>query len=162
MKFGGTSVATETGRASIARRVLESLEAGAAPVVVVSAMGRKGEPYATDTLLDLVDGLPADEHEHDLLMSTGEVISAVVVAHELRLAGVDARAFTGPEAGIATDGIHGNSSVTEIHPAAAAIGDRCGDRARRRRLPGNLRGRTAHDAGAGRVRHDRVRPGSRA
>jgi aspartate kinase len=117
MKFGGTSVASEEGRESIARRVLESLETGSAPIVVVSAMGRKGEPYATDTLLALIEGLPEDEHERDLLMSTGEVISAVVVAHELRLAGADARAFTGPEAGIATDGVHGSSSVTEIHPA---------------------------------------------
>lgn len=116
MKFGGTSVATTEGRESIARRVLESVEAGKAPVVVVSAMGRRGEPYATDTLLALIEDLPADDHETDLLMSTGEVISAVVVAHELRRSGADARAYTGPEAGIATDGVHGSSSVTEIHP----------------------------------------------
>jgi aspartate kinase len=117
MKFGGTSVATPEGRQSIARRVHELMDGGASPVLVVSAMGRKGSPYATDTLLELIADLPADDHERDLLMSTGEVISAVVIAHELREDGLDARAYTGPEAGIGTDGVHGSSTVTEIHPA---------------------------------------------
>lgn len=123
MKFGGTSVATGEGRAAIAARVAAALEAGRAPVVVVSAMGRKGAPYATDTLLGLVDGLPSDARETDLLAGVGEVISAVVVAHELRGAGIDAAALTGPEAGICTDGVAGSSSVTEVHtgPLAAAI-----------------------------------------
>jgi len=125
MKFGGTSVATEEGRSAIAARVTSALELGRAPVVVVSAMGRSGDPYATDSLLALVAGLPADERETDLLASVGEVISAVVVAHELRGAGIDAEAFTGPDAGIATDGVHGSSAVTEVHtgPLAAAIAD---------------------------------------
>jgi aspartate kinase len=117
MKFGGTSVATPEGRSSIAGRVSQALKAGTAPVVVVSAMGRAGAPYATATLLGLIAALPADTHERALLMSTGEVISAVVVAHELRSARIDAHAFTGPEAGICTDGVDGASSVTEIHPA---------------------------------------------
>jgi aspartate kinase len=117
MKFGGTSVATPEGRGAIASRVTEALEGGHAPVVVVSAMGRSGAPYATDTLLGLVAGLPADERERDLLASAGEVVSAVVVAHELRAAGIAARAFTGGEAGIATDGVHEHASVTDIYPA---------------------------------------------
>lgn len=123
MKFGGTSVATAEGRSSIAARVTEALELGKAAVVVVSAMGRKGAPYATDTLLGLVEGLPGDERERDLLSSVGEVVAAVVVAHELRAAGIEGRAFTGPEAGIATDGIFGGSAVTEVHtgPLATAI-----------------------------------------
>ena len=116
MKFGGTSLATEEGRAAILRRVEEALEQGEAPVLVVSAMGRSGAPYATDTLLDLIRDLPADEREADLLAATGEVISAVVIAHELRSAGIEARAFTGPEAGISTDGVFGEASVVEVHP----------------------------------------------
>lgn len=125
MKFGGTSVATPEGRAALASRVADALRDGLAPVVVVSAMGRSGEPYATDTLLGLVDGLPGDERERDLLGATGEVIATVVVAHELRSAGIGARAYTGAEAGIATDGAHGCASITEIHPGPllAAIDD---------------------------------------
>lgn len=116
MKFGGTSVADVVGRAALAARVTATLELGKSPVVVVSAMGRSGAPYATDTLLALVAELPADERERDLLASVGEVVSAVVVAHELRAAGIDAAAFTGAEAGIATDGVQGAAAITEIHP----------------------------------------------
>ena len=125
MKFGGTSVATTEGRSAIARRVTEALELGKAPVVVVSAMGRAGAPYATDTLLGLLGDMPTDERERDLLASVGEIVSAVVVAHELRGAGIDAAAFTGPEAGIATDAVQGSASITEIHtgPLLAALED---------------------------------------
>ncbi len=123
MKFGGTSVGSETGRQAIAQRVNSALEAGTAPVVVVSAMGRHGAPYATDTLLSLVADLPTEASELDWLMATGEIVSAVVCAHELRAAGIDARAFTGPEAGIETDGVHGAATVTAIHtgPLLAAV-----------------------------------------
>lgn len=114
LKFGGTSVATPDGRASIARHVKQTLEAGQAPVLVVSAMGRKGAPYATDTLLSLVEGLPSDDRERDLLMATGELVSAVVLAHELRAAGIPAHALTGPEAGVRTDGVYGCAAITEI------------------------------------------------
>jgi len=116
MKFGGTSVATSEARAAVVRAVRASIDLGAAPVVVVSAMGRAGDPYATDTLLSLVSGAAPDLREKDLLMATGEVISAVVLAHELRSAGVNARAFTGAEAGVGTDGVHGGAAVTDIHP----------------------------------------------
>ena len=120
MKFGGTSVATPAGREAIGRRVIASLESGEAPVLVVSAMGRAGAPYATDTLLGLLDALPTDARERDLIASTGEIIAAVVIAHQLRAAGVDARAFTGAEAGIGTDGAYGHATVTDVHPDALA------------------------------------------
>ncbi len=116
MKFGGTSVATPAGREAIARRVRAALDDGHAPVVVVSAMGRRGAPYATDTLLGLLEDLPGDEAERDWLMAAGEIISAVVCSHELRGAGIPAKAFTGPEAGIATDGVHGSAAVTSVYP----------------------------------------------
>jgi len=118
MKFGGTSVATPEGRQAIASRVTEALELSKAPVVVVSAMGRAGAPYATDTLLALVDGLPSDERERDWLASLGEAVSAVLVAHELRAAGIDAAALSGADAGIMTDDRHGGATITEIHTAA--------------------------------------------
>jgi len=117
MKFGGTSVADEAGRQALAGRVTAALELGKAPVLVVSAMGRKGAPYATDTLLGLVTGLPGDAREHDLLASVGELVSAVVVAHELRAAGIEARAFSGAEAGIVTDSVSGDASIQSIDAA---------------------------------------------
>lgn len=114
MKFGGTSVGTREGRVAIVSRVGEARSAGSDVVAVVSAMGRSGDPYSTDTLLSLLDGGDSDPRERDLLASVGEVISAVVVAHELRSAGIAARALTGPQAGIVAQGPHGSASIAAI------------------------------------------------
>jgi aspartate kinase len=81
-------------------------------------MGRKGEPYATDTLLSLVDGTHCDAHELDLLMSTGELISAVVVAALLSEKGMPARALTGSDAGILTNSESGNATIQAIDTTA--------------------------------------------
>ena len=64
MKFGGTSVASAEGRAAIAARVTSALELEKAPVVVVSAMGRRGAPYATDMLPRPGEGLPVSDSCH--------------------------------------------------------------------------------------------------
>jgi aspartate kinase len=116
MKFGGTSVATGAGRASLRARVRQRLDDGHLPVVVVSAMGRRGAPYATDTLLDLVDGCD-DDYGRDLVASVGEIVSAAVCAHELSCDGIPARPFTGADAGIVTDGVAGGATIEEIYPA---------------------------------------------
>ena len=116
MKFGGTSVATPEGRGCIAQRISDHLQRNEKCVVVVSAMGRKGEPYATDTLLSLVDTLPKRSDECALLASVGEMISSVVVAGELRAAGLDARALTGPAAGIFAEGDAQNAAISVIFP----------------------------------------------
>jgi aspartate kinase len=68
-------------------------------------------------LLDLVKDLPGDARERDLLLSCGELISAVVVAHELRAAGIDAVALSGAEAGIVTDEVAGNARIDRVYPA---------------------------------------------
>lgn len=124
MKFGGTSVATSEGRRAIAERVQSYLDSGARPVLVVSAMGRRGDPYATDSLLDLVEGHPSNDAERDWLASMGENISAIVIAHELRAADIAAVAMSGPAAGICASDTHGNAAVTEIDidPVLEVIG----------------------------------------
>ncbi len=114
MKFGGTSVAEPQGRRAITARVASARAEGIDPVVVVSAMGRSPEPYATDTLLSLVDPAHLTPHERDLLMSVGETISAVVMASELRAAGIDAYAMTGFDAGICTDTVDGCATIDMI------------------------------------------------
>ena len=53
-KFGGTSVATAEGRELVRGKIKQALVAGFKPVVVVSAMGRRNDPYATDTLIELL------------------------------------------------------------------------------------------------------------
>jgi aspartate kinase len=116
LKFGGTSVATGEGRAALRARVAQTRERSRNALVVVSAMGRAGAPYATDTLLSLLDGFEPDARERDLLASCGEVVSAIVVAHELRAADIPAIALTGAEAGIVTDGAFGQASIVAVHP----------------------------------------------
>ncbi|RCK11011.1 hypothetical protein DT075_26180 [Bacillus licheniformis] len=55
-KFGGTSVKDDRGRKLALNHIKEAVNEGYKAVVVVSAMGRKGDPYATDSLLDLLYG----------------------------------------------------------------------------------------------------------
>lgn len=115
MKFGGTSVATPESRQAICCHVARELEEGNQVLLVVSAMGRKPSPYATDTLLSLVDLEHCPLHERDLLMSVGETISAVVMADTLRKAGIDAHALSGADAGICTDGEDGCATCESIN-----------------------------------------------
>lgn len=115
-KFGGTSVATPEGRQRAASRVDQALRDGLRPVVVVSAMGRMGDPYATDTLIALAVGACPDvpARELDLIMSCGEVIAAVVMAATLRSRGVPAVALTGAQAGIVTDDQFGVATILRV------------------------------------------------
>ena len=117
-KFGGTSVATAESREKVLKRIIEAKNLGYSPVVVVSAMGRKGEPYATDTLLGLVKSVHNDvePRELDLLISCGEIISSVIMATLLKSMGHQAIALTGGQAGICTDGAYGNAQILEIDP----------------------------------------------
>ncbi|MBE3578193.1 MAG: aspartate kinase [Limnochordales bacterium] len=117
-KFGGTSVATAETRAQVTGHVRQALQQGYAPVVVVSAMGRAGAPYATDTLLSLVQDIARDTSPRslDLLLSCGETISAVIMAETLRVAGIPAVPFTGAQAGIITDNQFGSARILRIQP----------------------------------------------
>jgi len=122
MKFGGTSVATAEARMTSALRVISAKEQGFDPVVVVSAMGRRGQPYATDTLIGLLKEIDPtvgpDPRELDLLIACGEIFSAVIFAHTLKTLGHPAQAFRGGQAGIRTDGVYGNARIVSINPAS--------------------------------------------
>lgn len=122
MKFGGTSVATPEARRQSALRVISAKEQGYSPVVVVSAIGRRGAPYATDTLIGLLkemdDTVEPDPREMDLMIACGEIFSSVIFAHLLKTLGHGAMAFRGGQAGIRTDGIYGNARIVAINPLA--------------------------------------------
>jgi aspartate kinase len=113
VKFGGTSVATEEGRNRSASHIVSMLNKGKSVVAVVSAMGRKGAPYATDTLISLLHK-NSKKDTLDLLMSCGEVISACVFADNLVRHGIDAVAITGSQAGIVTNGIFGEADIFDV------------------------------------------------
>lgn len=117
-KFGGTSVATPEGREAAVRKIREALAGGFQVAVVVSAMGRSGDPYATDTLIGLAKGVlkTIRPRELDLLMSCGENISTVVMVQTLKAKGIEAAAFTGGQAGIVTDHHYNSAKIMEIRP----------------------------------------------
>lgn len=120
MKFGGTSVRTPEARMRAAMRVISAREQGFSPVVVVSAIGRRGEPYATDTLIKMLQDIDAnvepDQREMDLLMACGEILSSVVFAHTLKTLGHSAMSMRGGQAGIRTDGVYGNARILGVNP----------------------------------------------
>ncbi len=115
-KFGGTSLANSESREQAIEKVLEAKKSYDSIVVVVSAMGRLGEPYATDTLLSLIDiqNTKLSDRELDLLMSCGEIISCVNIANLLNEKGLKAYALTGGDAGITTDNKHRNAEILNV------------------------------------------------
>ncbi|WJE17519.1 aspartate kinase [Halobacillus sp. ACCC02827] len=118
-KFGGTSVRDQESRSRAIHHVKNALDEGYKVVITVSAMGRKGSPYATDTLLGLID-FPKTEvslREQDLMMSCGETISSIVFAHELCKAGISAVSLTGAQAGITTNEEFTRAKITQMNPA---------------------------------------------
>ncbi|GAA4701180.1 aspartate kinase [Brevibacillus fulvus] len=117
-KFGGSSLTTEKARLQAIHHIEKALAEGFALVVVVSAMGRKGDPYATDTLLQLLDtgGDRLPERETDLLLHTGEIISAAVMSSMLQARGIRSKVLTGGQANIITTDDFGNAQIVQIEP----------------------------------------------
>ena len=116
LKFGGTSVRDEKGRTHAKKHIQSALDEGYKVVVVVSAMGRKGEPYATDTLLSLIHSSDKliSNRETDLLLSCGEIISSIVFTNMLLSKGIQATALTGAQAGFLTNNDHTNAKIIDM------------------------------------------------
>ncbi len=111
-KFGGTSVADSERIRVVADRVVETKKRGNDVVVVVSAMGK-----STDNLVDLafqVCDQPAPR-ELDMLLTAGERVSIALLCMAVIDRGVNATSFTGSQAGILTDAIHGKAKILEIN-----------------------------------------------
>jgi len=117
-KFGGTSLVSQDKREIAVSRVVQAKQEGYAPVVVVSAIGRKGDPYATDTLLSFAYSSNTElaPRESDLLMSCGEIISGVIMAATIQNAGFPAVLLTGSQAGIITDCEYNEARILRIDP----------------------------------------------
>lgn len=117
-KFGGTSLANDERRDQVAAKIMEAVKKGYSPVVVISAIGRNGDPYATDTLINLIQGITNDspKREMDLLLSCGEVISGVILTSTLKKMGLDAVLLTGGQAGIITNESYGDARIIRVEP----------------------------------------------
>ena len=117
-KFGGTSLHNAEIRNKVAEHVATAMREGFSPVVVVSAMGRKGDPYSTDTLLQTATSAHKNisSREKDLIMSCGELISAVVMVQTLKQKNIDAVAFNGMQAGIITNENYNQANIQKVIP----------------------------------------------
>jgi aspartate kinase len=112
-KYGGSSVADADGIKRVAQRIVATRKAGNSVVVVVSAMGD-----TTDELRDLANQVsPAPPgRELDMLLTAGERISMALLAMAIANLGLEARSFTGSQAGVITDSTHGKARIIDITP----------------------------------------------
>lgn len=117
-KFGGTSVQTEENRLHVIQQIKRGLEQGYKVVVVVSALGRNPDPYATDTLLKMVNypTTNTSKRELDMLMSCGETIASVVLSNELQSNGIFSTALTGAQAGLITNDDFNEAKIKQVKP----------------------------------------------
>jgi len=117
-KFGGTCVESEDRQLLAAERIMEARDRGLHPVAVISAMGRQGQPYSTVELVSTVRRIHPriQPRELDLLMSCGEIISTVAMAHLLRSKGYETTAFSGGQAGLITDEYYGHAHIVRLEP----------------------------------------------
>jgi aspartate kinase len=121
-KYGGSSVADADGIKRVAQRIVATRKAGHSVVVVVSAMGD-----TTDELQDLaaqVSPLPPGR-ELDMLLTAGERISMALLAMAIANLGLEARSFTGSQAGVITDSAHGKARIIDVTPGriSSALGE---------------------------------------
>ncbi len=110
-KYGGSSVASVERLNHVADRVAARAADGEPMAIVVSAMGK-----TTDQLLGLAADLASEprQREMDMLLATGEIVSAALLAMALRERGHPASALTGAQAGIFTDDTFGRARITRI------------------------------------------------
>jgi aspartate kinase len=113
MKFGGTSMAGIERIRSVAGRVRREAESGNEVLVVVSAMA--GE---TDRLVQLCREAAAvhDSKEYDVVVASGEQVTAGLLAMTLQNMGLNARSFMGWQL-VRASGVHGNARVETVEAA---------------------------------------------
>ncbi|MBO0848595.1 MAG: aminotransferase class III-fold pyridoxal phosphate-dependent enzyme, partial [Pseudonocardia sp.] len=112
-KFGGTSVADHDRLRAVARRMVEAQRAGRRVVAVLSAMGKTTDELAG--MASRMSGQPPPR-ELDALLSVGESISCALAGMAIHELGSRAVSFSGAQAGIHTDGEHGNARLREVRP----------------------------------------------
>ena len=112
-KYGGSSVGDVERMKRVAARIVGTRNEGHDVVVVVSAMGD-----TTDELVDMAARINRrpPQRELDILLTAGERISMSLLAMAIDDLGVSARSFTGSQAGIITDTVHGKARILAVTP----------------------------------------------
>ena len=112
-KYGGSSVSDADAIKRVAKRIVDTHNSGTQVVVVVSAMGD-----TTDELIELAEQVSPNPpgRELDMLLTAGERISMAVLAMAISDLGVEARSYTGSQAGVITDSVHGKARIIDVTP----------------------------------------------
>lgn len=115
-KYGGTSVATDGTRLKVYKKVIKAKNRGDSVIVIVSAMGKSGDSYATDTILDLIRKNTKNYNlrELDMVFVCGEMISAAIIASKLNEFGYKSLSLTGQQAGFLTDDMYFGANIERI------------------------------------------------
>jgi aspartate kinase len=110
-KYGGTSVADPDRINAVADNVAFTKKRGNDVIVVVSAMGK-----ATDNLIALANSVSTTQpgREMDMLLTTGERVTAALMTMALADRGIEAISFTGSQVGIITDTSHRKAKIIEV------------------------------------------------
>jgi len=110
-KYGGTSVADPDRIRAVAENIAFTRRHGDNVIVVPSAMGK-----STDNLIKLANDVSTTQpgRELDMLITTGERITMALICMALADLGVEAKSFTGSQAGIITDTSHGKAKILEV------------------------------------------------
>ena len=116
-KYGGSSVADVEAIKRVAKRIVDTRNAGHKLVVVVSAMGDTTDELL-DTAAQITDNAP--EREMDILLTAGGRISMSLLSMAINELGVPAQAFTGAQAGIHTTSAYGRAQITGMVPERIA------------------------------------------
>ncbi len=113
-KFGGTSVADIARIKNAARRIKCEVDSGNEVAVVVSAMAG-----TTNQLVDWTrdTSLLHDAREYDVVVASGEQVTAGLLSLALQDLGIDARSWLGWQIPIRTDGAHGKARIEAIDVA---------------------------------------------
>ncbi|ARK25665.1 aspartate kinase [Sporosarcina sp. P37] len=114
-KFGGIAMQNEQQRAKCIQHIRRALSKYRAVIVVVSAMGRGGDPYSTDQLLTLTNSFSKSGEARDLAAACGELIASAVLSAELTTEGIDNTIIYGQNTGIRTKGAFCNATIEKIN-----------------------------------------------
>jgi aspartate kinase len=110
-KYGGTSVASVDRIKHVAEKIRAAKQAGNDIVVVVSAMA--GETNRLISLAQQIAEIP-DEREKDVLLASGEQVSAALLTLALRELDQPARSYLGHQVRIGTDKAYGRARIKSI------------------------------------------------
>jgi aspartate kinase len=110
-KYGGSSVATPEKIKAIAEKIKKRVNDGKRLVVVVSAMGK-----STNELIDLAHSVSDDpqEREMDMLLATGEQVSAALLSMALNRIGVNAISYNAFQLEMVTTKTHNNARIKDL------------------------------------------------